>query len=201
MNSFPPAIYYLKKMFFLKSVSFLWLPFLFSPSPQSPLSLFPFTPPVCCHRSAPHSPGPTTSDIFSPTDQWTVFYDTILSFYPSCLFLCSASTSSSSMHGPFPLFCTLNTGVSQESHLPFPCFYSIYPSTIILADASTIMTSAIILKLRTPKLTPTKPKTHTFNCLRGISPRWFYGQFKPQISKIITINLMLPPKTFFLFPT
>lgn len=148
MNSFPPSHLLLlkKKKNFSQICIYLWLPFLFSPSPQSPLSLFPFTHPVCCHRSsAPHFSGPTPSDIFSPTDHWTVFYDTILSFYPSCLFLCSASTSSSSMHGPLPLFCPLNTGVSQESHLPFSYFYSIYPFTITLANASAIMTSAMNL--------------------------------------------------------
>lgn len=129
-SSFFPTIVFFFIKPFLKLISSLWLlPFLFPffhinlyfSSPHLFLSVLP----LACR---PHQATGSVQIFFSPADCCAFFCDTILSFDSSCLFLCLLSVSYSLMYDPFPLFCSLNTGVLQEFHLASSCFYSVHPS-------------------------------------------------------------------------
>ena len=98
-----------------------------------------------------------------------------------------------SRYDPFPLFCPLNTGVTQESHPALSCFYSVYLSQAIL---SVIITSVSLLKRTTLKLVTAKFQTHTSNCPLDIFPGRFRRYFKTQTSNIEMVNSMLPLQIF-----
>lgn len=123
-------------------------------------------------------------------------HSSVTSFFPFILLVSSyilLQVPFHSMYDLFPLLCPLNTGVTQESHPAFSCFYSVYLSQAIL---SVIITSVSLLERTTLKLVAAKFQTHTSNCPLDISPGRFHRYFETQTSNREMMNSMLPLQIF-----